>query len=150
MWLFSRLTSDDFAAAKPDADFLNPRHFYSHLFLNLCSGWSAWWARHTYQVMLTFHGRLITPIHFGSMSVCLNILNLCVYPFDFLKYDFGMLNSGSLSTSVVIVLDSTSTTHACICTVSNMCKRKTNFNLLTISKSRWRLIKNVFLICHRR
>ena len=34
----------------------------------------AWWAKLAYQVMLTIHGRLITPFILGSMSVGLNIL----------------------------------------------------------------------------
>ena len=40
----------------------------------LRSGLWAWWAKLAYQVMLTIHGRLITPFILGSISVGLNIL----------------------------------------------------------------------------
>ena len=54
-------------------------------------------------VMLTFHGRPITP-HLFWVHVCLNIPNfflfffyfiLCISTYDFPKYDFGTLTSDS-------------------------------------------------------
>ena len=51
-----------------------------------------------YQVMLNFHGCLITPYLFW-VHVCLSehfLFCLCIYRrYDFLKYDFGMLISDS-------------------------------------------------------
>ena len=41
--------------------FLNPGHYYSLIFRNLCSGL---WIKHAYKVMLTFHGRLLASCLF--------------------------------------------------------------------------------------
>ena len=63
--------------------FLNPVQYYSRIFLNLLPGWSVWSAKHAYQVMFTFHGRLIIPHYFVPMSLCLEITSFVFAHIDF-------------------------------------------------------------------
>ena len=79
----SRIVSDVFANDVPQVDFSNPVHTLLTIFPSFrpmgmvgeaCLPSNAWWAKLAYQVMLTIHGRLITPFILGSMSVGLNIL----------------------------------------------------------------------------
>ena len=57
--------------------------------------------KYAYQVMLTFHGRLITPIYFRSISVSVNILHcvcvcLNILNFVFMYYDYKIFRNMTL------------------------------------------------------